>query len=82
MLYRRILPIHCEQLKRIDKTHPQLAKVLKMGLGMCIRRSGKAFASLWPDLCHEQVRCARLGSMTVVVICVESRAVVQKKRDT
>ena len=32
-----------------------LSAVFRKGLGMCIRRSGKAFASLWPDLCHEQV---------------------------
>ena len=61
MLYRRILPIHCEQLKRIEETHPELASVFRQGLGMCIRRSGKPFASLWPDLCHEQVSLLRVG---------------------
>ena len=78
MLYRRILPIHCEQLKRVGGTHPDLAKVFEQGLGMTIRRSGKRFASLWPDLCHEQVslswvvRAAMLAyqSHNYVVLCL------------
>ena len=80
MLYRRILPIHCEQLKRVGGTHPDLAKELEQGLGviMTIRRSGNKIASLRPDRCHEQVslswvvRAAMLAyqSHNYVVLCL------------
>ncbi len=54
MLYRRMLAIHCEQLKRMRMTHPELEAVLRKGVGMCIRRNGQKFGAVWPDLCHEQ----------------------------
>lgn len=54
MLYRRILDIHCEQLKRLQRSHPDIAAELERGTGLVIRRNGEKFGGIWPDLCHEQ----------------------------